>query len=99
MTTANRNLTHLVLFLCVRNGMMLRNLARELYPGKSRYLLEAYDMATSQPFGYLYIDFRPETPKNQRLLCGIFHVSSSRSPSFRSISYYILRKRNKRTHS
>ena len=98
MTTANRNLTHLVLFLCVRNGMMLRNLARELYPGNSRFLLEAYDMATSQPYGYLYIDFRPEISKNQRLLCGIFHVSSSRSPSFNHLRLF-LRKRNKRTHS
>ncbi|GFY77354.1 hypothetical protein TNIN_5281 [Trichonephila inaurata madagascariensis] len=36
-----------------------------MYPSQSKFLLESYDDATKSPYGYLFMDLKPET--NERL--------------------------------
>lgn len=55
-----------------RDKTAIACLARQMFPRRQRYLLDAYDDATQQPYGYLIIDARPETPAKLRLRSGIF---------------------------
>jgi hypothetical protein len=43
-----------------------------MYPGSTKYMLEAYQDATSKPFGYLLIDLKPQTDERIRLRSNIF---------------------------
>ena len=46
----------------------IRTVAHQMFPGKTSFFLEAYDDATTrQPFGYLFVDLRPDTPEQYRL--------------------------------
>ena len=38
-----------------------------MFPGQTKYFIESYNDATSKPFGYLLIDYKPETPDFLRL--------------------------------
>ena len=48
------------------------NLARQLYPGNTKHLLEAYKDSTSEKWGYLLVDMSPETDEKLRLRTNIF---------------------------
>ena len=48
------------------------NLARQMYPGKSTLMVEAFKNATSAPYGYLLIDLKQEIDDKLRLRTGIF---------------------------
>ena len=43
-----------------------------MYPGNSKYMLEAYKDATSAPHGHLLLDLKQSTPYNLRLRTNIF---------------------------
>ena len=43
-----------------------------MYPHNSRFLTMAYRYATNDPFSYLLIDLRQETPNHVRVRTGIF---------------------------
>lgn len=52
--------THvLVLFRNMRGGSQITSLGKELYPGQSQVLIEAFKDATLRSFGYLIIDMSP----------------------------------------
>ena len=59
--TMNLNTHYIVLFKNPRNVGQVAILARQMYPGKSQFVVEAYEDATRKPCGYLLIDMRPET--------------------------------------
>ena len=42
-----------------------------MYPGKSQFLIEAYQDATKNPHGYLFIDLKPNTNELLRIRTGI----------------------------
>ena len=48
------------------------NLARQMYPGKSAFMIEAFKNATSAPYGYLLIDIKQETDDKFGLRTGLF---------------------------
>ena len=50
----------------------MATLARQMYPGKGKFIVEAYKDATKEPHGYLPIDLRPETDENYRIRTKIF---------------------------
>ena len=52
--------------------MHISNLARQMYPGHSKYMVEAFKNATSDPYGYLLIDMKPFTEEMYRLRTNIF---------------------------
>jgi hypothetical protein len=75
MVSASRNISHLVIFNLVRDGQLLRNLAREIYPGNCKLLLEAHRMATENQYGYLYLDLHPFCNPKHRLRTNVLSVS------------------------
>jgi len=44
-----------------------------MFPSHPKFLVEAFEDATAQPYGYLLIDLRPETPDAFRVRTNIFH--------------------------
>jgi hypothetical protein len=57
----NLNIHYLVLFKNHRDAYQVSVLVRQTYPGRSKFVVEAYKDATKNPYGYLLIDLRPET--------------------------------------
>ena len=47
-------------------------LGKQMFPGQSSLLTEAYKSATSEPYGYLLIDLKTTTPDHLRLRSNIF---------------------------
>ena len=70
--TLSLNLHYLVLFKNARDASQVANLARQMYRGKSAFMIEAFKNATSAPYGYLLIDPKQETDDKFRLRTGLF---------------------------
>lgn len=70
--TMSLNSHYIVLFKNVRDASQIATLGRQMYPGKSKFVVEAYRDATEEPFSYLLIDLRPDTDENYRLRAKIF---------------------------
>ncbi len=68
----NLNTHYIVLFKNPRDVGQVATLARQMYPGKSKFVVEAFRDATDKPYGYLLIDLKPETDENYRLRTNIF---------------------------
>ena len=68
----NLNTHYIVLFKNPRDAGQVALLARQMYPGKSKFVVEAYEDATKEPYGYLLIDLRPETDDRYRIRTKIF---------------------------
>ena len=65
--TRNLNVHYLMLFKSVRDTTIIQTLSRQMYPGNNNFLIDAFKDATSNPYGYLFIDFTPETPDYLRV--------------------------------
>ena len=70
--TINLNTHYIVLFKNPRDVSQLTHLARQMYPGKTGFMKEAYKLSTLEPFGYLLIDLKQDTPDHMRLRTNIF---------------------------
>ena len=70
--TLSLNSHYLVLFKNARDASQVANLARQMYPGKSAFMIEAFKNATSAPYGFLLIDLKQETEDQLRLRTGLF---------------------------
>ena len=65
--TINLNTNYIVLFKNPRDKYQVYLLARQMFPGQTKYFLEAFNDATSCPYGYLLVDFKAMTPDHLRL--------------------------------
>lgn len=72
LRTARVNANYLVLFKNPSDKLQVANLARQLYPGRTQYFIEAYEIATSQPFTYLLLDVSQTCDDKLRLRTNIF---------------------------
>ena len=70
--TLSLNTHYLVFFKNPRDASSIDHLARQMFPGRIKYVREAYADATKVPYGYLFIDFTPTTPDRFRLQTGLF---------------------------
>ena len=70
--TLSLNSHYVVLFKNARDGTQVANLARQMYPGKSAFMIEAFKNVTSASYGYLLIDLKQETDDKLSLRTGIF---------------------------
>ena len=68
----NLNSHYIIVFKNPRDSSQIIHLAKQMFPGQTRYMQEAYKMATSEPFGYLLVDLKQNTPENLRLRSNIF---------------------------
>ena len=70
--TINLNAKYIVLFKNPRDKLQIATLARQMYPGKAAFFMEAYEDATEKPYGYLVVDLNTTTPESYRLRTGLF---------------------------
>lgn len=91
MRNISLNCHYYILMQNVRDRAQIYSLARQLYPTKSKSFIEAYLKATSEPYGYLIIDLKPDTPENLRLRSKIFphqapqYITSKFAPTVYSL--------------
>lgn len=69
--TLNLNSHYLILFNNPRDKLQINTLARQMFPGKVNFFMEAFDNAASKPHGYLFIDFKQATENKNRVQTGI----------------------------
>ena len=72
MRTMSLNSHYMVLFKNPRDAGQFSILARQMYPTGSKFAEEAYRDATERPFGYLFVDLKPQQDKQYRLRTNIF---------------------------
>jgi hypothetical protein len=72
MRTARINTNYLVLFKNPSDKLQVANLGRQLFPGKTKYFMDAFELATCQPYSYLLLDLTQTCPENLRLHSNIF---------------------------
>ena len=72
LRTISLNSHYLIVFKNPRDKLQIAHLGKQLYPGRGKYLQEAYQDATRYPYGYLLIDLKPETQEEYRLRSKIF---------------------------
>jgi hypothetical protein len=70
--TMSLNSNYLVLFNNPRDRSQISHLARQMYPKKSQFLVEAFEDATSEPYSYLLIDLTQTTSERDRIRSKIF---------------------------
>jgi hypothetical protein len=70
--TISLNSHYIILFKNPRDAGQVSTLARQMYPGNSKFVIEAFKDATSTPHSYLLIDLRPEQDEKLRLRANIF---------------------------
>jgi hypothetical protein len=66
------NSQYLILFKNPRDVLQIATLGRQMYPGNGKFLVEAFKMASENPYGYLLIDLRADTLDKYRLRSNIF---------------------------
>jgi len=66
------NAHYMVLFRNPRDGMQIAHLARQMFPSKSKFMIEAFKDATEHPYSYMVIDLKADTEDRLRLRSGIF---------------------------
>ena len=49
----------------------MTTLAKQMYPGRVKFVQEAFADATSTPYGYILVDLKQDTPENLRLRMSI----------------------------
>lgn len=70
--TISLNSQYFVLFKNPRDASQITHLARQIFPNNPKYLQESFADATRQPYSYLLIDLKPQTPDDYRLRTNIF---------------------------
>lgn len=71
MRTINRNAHYMVVFPNPRDCAMIGTLGHQMFPGKPKFIVNAFEMATSTPYGYLFLDLKPNV--KHRVKTGILH--------------------------
>jgi len=70
--TISLNANVFVLFKNPRDKSQVNTLARQVFPGESSLMLQAFQDATSKKYGYLLVDLQMETEEDVRLRTEIF---------------------------
>ena len=78
--TISLNSHYFVIFRNPRDSLGISTLAKQMFPGRTDYLMESFRDATSRSYGYLVIDCHQLIPENVRLRTNIL-------PGERQIAY------------
>jgi GTPase SAR1 family protein len=65
------NSQYIVLFKNPRDQSIIANIGRQILPQKTKKLQLIYQDATKDPYSYLFVDLRPETPFETRFLTNV----------------------------
>lgn len=74
MRTISLNTHYLIVFKNPRDNQQIATLARQMYPRKSQFVIEAFQDATKHPYGYLFIDLKPKTHEFLRIRTSITSI-------------------------
>ena len=72
MRTASLNAQYLIVFKSPRDKTVVQHLANQMFPKNTKFLVEAFDDATNDAFGYMVVDLRQDTPEEFRIRTKIF---------------------------
>lgn len=67
MRTASLNCHYFILFPSYRDRLQIQSFGKQLFPGKSKYFMDAFEKATAKPYGYLLVDLNPHSDKAYQL--------------------------------
>ena len=70
--TISLNSHYFIILKNPRDSLGIATLAKQMFPGRTQYLMDSFHDATKKPFSYLLIDCHPQTPENIRLRTNIF---------------------------
>lgn len=71
MRNISLNSHYIVLFKNPRDKTIARNIARQMYPDKLLAFQKVFDDAASKPYSYLFINLKPDTNEERRLLTNV----------------------------
>ena len=77
MKTTKLNSDYLVLFKNPRDKGKAGILARQMFPSKWKSLLSAVEDAHRNPYSFLVVDLRPETPDQIRIRSDIMPIGEA----------------------
>ena len=89
--TISLNTHYIVAFKNPRDSLGVSTLSKQAFPGEVSRVMETYEDATQQPYGYLLFDLHPTTTNPYRLRTSIF---ISRGTTSRLCKAYISYKYN-----
>ena len=69
--TISLNTQYMVVFKNPRDASQITNLAKQMNPGRVKFVQEAFVDATSTPYGYLLVDLKQDIPGDLRLRTSI----------------------------
>ena len=69
--TISLNTQYMVVFKNPRDASQITNLAKQMYPGRVKFIQEAFADVTSTPYGYLLVDLKQDTSEDLRLRTSI----------------------------
>jgi hypothetical protein len=75
--TQRRNCHYLVLFKNPIDRQPIATLGRQMYPGWAHDFLQKFEEVTKEPYSYLIVDLKPETPEWRRLCTNVFEKEAS----------------------
>ena len=61
------NSHYMIIFKNPRDKTQFSHIARQMFPGNSQFLTESFMDATCVPHGYLFLDFKQDTPDKLRV--------------------------------
>jgi hypothetical protein len=70
--TISLNTQYMFLLKSARDRSTVQSLARQIYPENVKFLSECYADAVSKPYGFLFIDLKPQTSDLYRVKSDIF---------------------------
>ena len=70
--TISLNAHYMVFFRNRRDGLQIKMIGRQMFPGRIGYFLESYEKATSSPYSYLFVDLSPHGNTDYQLRSNIF---------------------------
>jgi hypothetical protein len=73
--TIRLNAQYLILMRSPMFLSQVMSLGRQLFPGKSKFLLDAYKKATAEPYSYLVVNLHPLCDDQLRITEGLFSES------------------------
>jgi len=88
--TLNLNAHYIVLFKNPRDAAQISHLARQMYPNKSKFLIEAFRDSTDRPHGYLFLDLKSDTDEQLRVRTNV--LLHDREPEVGLLPYAYVHK-------
>jgi len=73
LRTASLNTTYMIFFNQIRDQTTIHQIARQMFPSKTNFLIEAYQYCTQKPRGYIFIDMHVLQNPKFRVRSNVFN--------------------------